>query len=99
MSRLRIFRKSVWYLIGATRGGVMRARIMHALLERPLNANKLAEALGIDYKTARHHIDVLKKNNWITGSTDKYGGLFFPTFTDEEIKVFEEIWREIGQKF
>ncbi len=98
MDPLRLFKKNVWYLLGASRGGPMRAKIMHCLMDRPLNKNQLAKKAGVDYKTILHHVDVLKKNNWITSSMDKYGELFFPAFTDEEKKAFEEIWSKIGKK-
>ncbi|MBI4053120.1 MAG: winged helix-turn-helix transcriptional regulator [Candidatus Diapherotrites archaeon] len=95
----RLFRRNVWYLLGATRGGPMRAKIMHSLMGRPLNPNQLSERLGVDYKTARHHLDVLKKHNWVTSSMDKYGELFFPAFTDEQCEVFAEIWTQLGKNF
>lgn len=94
----RIFEKNVWFLLGGTRGGAMRARIMHELMVRPQNANQLAEKIGVDYKTVRHHLDVLLKNNWITPSQNKYGEQFFVAFTPEQQTVFERIWSQIGKK-
>ncbi len=93
----RAFSKNVWYLLSATRGGAMRARIMGLLCERPFNPNQMAEKLGVDYKTVRHHLDVLKKNQWVTGSMDKYGELFFCAFTDEQKAVFESVLEKIGK--
>ncbi len=54
-----ITKRLLWWLIAGTRGGVNRARIILALHDLPSNANQLAEHLGLDYKTIRHHLDVL----------------------------------------
>ena len=59
----------LWWLIAGTRGGINRARIIKELHMRPYNANQLAKNLDLDYKTIRHHMDVLKKNKII-----KYSG-------------------------
>ncbi len=50
---------ALWYVLSGTRGGANRARILRALDERPRNANQLAEDLDLDYKTVRHHLEVL----------------------------------------
>lgn len=72
---------------------------MELLFENPLNPNQVAEHLGIDYKTVTHHLNVLKKNNWVTSSSEKYNELFYPTFTEEERKIFEVIVNKNGNKF
>lgn len=57
--------RRLWHLIAGTRGGGNRARILHVLRERPCNANDLATRLGLDYKTVRHHLDVLRENGCV----------------------------------
>ena len=52
----------LWYLLAGTRGGANRIRIIEALAERPLNAHQLSERLALDYRTVRHHLDVLTEN-------------------------------------
>jgi DNA-binding transcriptional ArsR family regulator len=55
-------RKLMCYLIEGDRGGRTRAIILKHLAEKPHNANQLANILSMDYKTIRHHLDVLIKN-------------------------------------
>ena len=54
------------WLIAGTRGGPTRAKIIVSLKETPQNANQLATLLKMDYKTMRHHLEVLEKNKIIT---------------------------------
>ena len=83
---------ALWYVLSGTRGGANRARILRAVDERPRNANKLAEALDLDYKTIRHHLDVLADNNVITDSGDDYGKVYLPS---EAARVHWETVEEI----
>jgi len=69
----------LWYVLTGTRGGTNRARILRALDERPRNANQLAEDLALDYKTVRHHLDVLADNDVVRDSGDDYGAVYLPT--------------------
>ena len=70
--------KLIWWLIAGMKGGINRARIIHLLHQRPYNANQIAEKLGLDYKTTRHHLEVLEKNDIITASGGKkYGRMYF----------------------
>ena len=69
----------LWYLFASSRGAPTRVEIMEALLERPQNANQLAEALGYDYTTIRHHLDVLKENNVIRSTERGYGDVYLLT--------------------
>ena len=69
----------LWYVLTGTRGGTNRVRILQALDERPRNANQLAEDLGLDYKTVRHHLDVLEDNGVLEDSGDDYGAVYLPT--------------------
>jgi DNA-binding transcriptional ArsR family regulator len=62
-----------------SRGGPNRRRILGALAERPRNANRLAEALDLDYKTVRHHLSVLEEADAVTRSNDSYGAVYVPT--------------------
>ncbi|WP_188879612.1 ArsR/SmtB family transcription factor [Halarchaeum grantii] len=69
----------LWYVLTGTRGGPNRARILRALDARPRNANQLAEDLDLDYKTIRHHLDVLTDNDVVQKSGDDYGAVYLPS--------------------
>lgn len=69
----------LWYVLTGTRGGSNRIRLLQALDSRPRNANQLADALDLDYKTVRHHLDVLEDNDIVTDSGDDYGAVYLPT--------------------
>ncbi len=87
------------WLIAGTRGGPTRAKIIMALKETPQNANQLATLLQMDYKTMRHHLEVLEKNRMITSIGDRYGATYFLSQTlEENYGLFEEIVNKIGKK-
>lgn len=70
---------ALWYVLTGTRGGENRIRLLRALDERPRNANQLADDLDLDYKTVRHHLDVLMDNDVVQNSGDDYGTVYLPT--------------------
>lgn len=95
----RSLRYLLGWLIAGTRGGPTRAKIMESLKETPQNANQLANALKMDYKTIRHHLDVLEKNKIITSVGDRYGTTYFLSQVMEDNYVmFDEILKKIGKK-
>lgn len=86
-------------MIAGTRGGKTRGKILNALIDRPCNANQLSEILDFDYKTVKHHLEVLKKNKLIVTEGDKYGVIYFPSQMlednqDEFNKIFDVINRD-----
>ncbi len=95
----KYLRRLLWYLLGGTRGGANRAEILRVLRERPLNANQLAEALRVDYKTIQHHLRVLEENGLVSPSEKgAYGAVLFLTAKAEEgLPILEEIWGKIGR--
>ena len=90
----------LWYLIAGTKGGETRGRIVDLLREKPSNANRIAEILKLDYKTVRHHLEVLEKNNVIVAiNKGKYGAVYFlSAFMEQNISLFNEIWEQFGKK-
>jgi DNA-binding transcriptional ArsR family regulator len=71
--------KALWYLIAGSRGGENRARIIRLLLERPRNANQLADELDVEYNTVRHHLDALEEHDVVEPGGTDYGELYFLT--------------------
>jgi len=69
----------VWYLLASSRGGETRARILNAISDQPQNANQLAEQLGYDYTTIRHHLGVLTGDNVLKQVGNGYGDVYMPT--------------------
>jgi DNA-binding transcriptional ArsR family regulator len=87
------------WLIAGTRGGPTRAKIIEALKESPQNANQLANLLKMDYKTMRHHLEVLEKNKMLTSVGDRYGATYFLSqMLEDNYSIFEEITSKIGKK-
>ncbi len=73
--------------------------MLKLLIDRPYNANQLAEAMSMDYKTIRHHLDVLTKNGVITMEGEKYGAMYFISRTMEaNINEFHQIWEKIDKQ-
>ena len=71
-------------------------RIFLYLQENPGNANNIAGSLKLDYKTVRHHLNVLKKNNMITTMGSGYNVVYFPS---DFAAVNEEIINNIISKY
>ncbi len=95
----RPFKYLLGWLIAGTRGGISRAKIIRALNETPRNANQLATLLGMDYRTIRHHIEVLEKNRIITSAGEGYGKTYFLSpAMEENYALFEEILKKIWKK-
>jgi DNA-binding transcriptional ArsR family regulator len=96
---MRSLKYLLWWLIGGTKGGHTRGRIIIALREEPGNPNQVAERLEVDYKTIRHHLDVLQRNGLVARAGEGYGTTYFisPSL-EESYGIFEEIWRKIGEK-
>ena len=98
-TNVRSLKYLLGWLIAGTRGGPTRTKIILALKETPQNANQLANALHMDYKTMRHHLEVLEKNKIITSVGDRYGATYFLSQAMEEnYSAFEEIVKKIGKK-
>jgi DNA-binding transcriptional ArsR family regulator len=94
------FKRILWYLIGSTKGGVNRAKILELIKSQPANANQLASILKVDYKTIVHHLKVLSENSLIiTDNKDLYGATYFLTpLMEKNYDSLREILEKIGKK-
>ena len=92
-------KRLLWWLLAGSVGGINRGRMLQELFKQPRNANDLSNVLSLDYKTVRHHLKVLEKNNLVTFTGSGYGQMYFPSDLLENNKVyFDEIWGKIGKK-
>ena len=88
----------LWYVLTGTRGGANRIKILRELSERPRNANRLAETLDLDYKTVRHHLDVLVKNGVVEYGGDGYGTVYIPSMqTRQHWDTIERIIAQVSE--
>jgi predicted transcriptional regulator len=94
------FKRTLWYLIGSTKGGINRAKIIEAINSQPSNANQLASQLKVDYKTIAHHLKVLSENSLIiTDNKESYGATYFLTpLMEKNYESLKEILEKIGKK-
>jgi DNA-binding transcriptional ArsR family regulator len=91
------FEKMLWWLIGGTRGGKNRVRIIMTLDKTPMNANNLSEELELDYKTIKHHLDLMEEHNVVDIMGEGYGKNYFLTEQMEQnMDKLEEIKEKAG---
>ena len=84
--------KALWYLLAGTRGGENRARLIRAIDDRPRNANRLSEALDLEYNTVRYHLEKLEDHDVVETGGENYGELYFLTDRFERHReAFESI--------
>jgi len=95
---MRAAKRLLWWLLAGSAGGFNRTRILQEIITTPRNANELATLLNLDYKTTRHHLEMLEKNRLITSLGNKYGTLYFPSeLLEENMHFFKEISGKIGK--
>lgn len=86
----------MWWAFMGNRGGPNRARIAVTLREQPMNANQLAQKLEMDYKTVRHHINVLLRNHLVIEAGEGYGAMYFISPELElDYEEFLKIWNKL----
>lgn len=89
-------RRLLWYLLGGTRGGENRARIIRAIKERPRNMHQLATDLGMQYNLVQHHVGVLKRNSLVSAVGERYGMTYFLSpWLEAHFDVFEAVARDL----
>ena len=91
-------RRLLWYLFAGSKGGENRIKIINLLQDTPLNINRMAEVLDLDYKAVQHHMDVLEKNNLVSRMGKKYGIMYFVSnYLESNIDTFNEIITKINK--
>ncbi|MEM3804032.1 MAG: winged helix-turn-helix domain-containing protein [Conexivisphaerales archaeon] len=71
------FERLLWWLFAGSAGARTRALVLYAIRDQPRNAWQLAQSLGLDYTTVRHHLKVLESNRLIVSEGSKYGRVYF----------------------
>lgn len=91
-------RRLLWYLFAGSKGGENRIKIINLLQDTPLNINRMAEVLNLDYKAVQHHVDVLQKNNLVSRMGEKYGVMYFVSnYLESNMDSFKEIVNKINK--
>ena len=91
-------RRLLWYLFAGSKGGENRIKIIKLLQDTPLNINRMAEVLNLDYKAVQHHVDVLQKNNLVSRMGEKYGIMYFVSnYLESNMDSFKEIVNKINK--
>lgn len=87
-----------WILFAGSRGSINRIKIISLLKEQPSNQNQMSNELHLDYKTIKHHIHNLEKNNMVTKMGTGYSEVFFISeFLESNMELFDEIGIKLGQ--
>jgi predicted ArsR family transcriptional regulator len=67
------------------------------LKARPMNAHQLSKELDIDYKTVRHHLEVLEKNGLVERLGRDYGAVYAPSeILQKNWDLLMEVARYLG---
>jgi len=88
----KYLKRSLFWLLIASRGGDTRTKILKVLIETPMNKNELSKKLSLNYRTITHHLKVLQENK-IVYEDDRYGGLvYIEDGIMDDIKKFLEYY-------
>ena len=80
-------------------GRYTRLRIICAITEDPMNTMEISKKLELDYKTIKHNIEVLEKNNLIIRKGEGYGDMFFPSdLTSSNLPTLYSVIRKVEAK-
>ena len=83
-----------WLLV-ESRGGPIRSKILLLLRNRPTNINRIAREINMDYKTIKHHLDLLEKNGLVKRLGLRYGDVYF--IDDNTYKHWDELYALIKE--
>jgi DNA-binding transcriptional ArsR family regulator len=89
----RNFEKRLRFLLEGSKGGGNRIKILDLIRKKPYNLNQLSTKLKLNYRTIRHHVDVLLKEELVFAeSNGRYGSVFFPSaFLESNIDVYNSV--------
>ncbi|WP_245522514.1 helix-turn-helix domain-containing protein [Vulcanisaeta distributa] len=73
----RDLKKILIWLLGGSRGGLMRLKILLLLKKRPMNPNQLARVLNVNYRTVIYHLELLERYGLVNKLDIGYGAPYF----------------------
>ncbi|MEF8832340.1 MAG: PAS domain S-box protein [Candidatus Thermoplasmatota archaeon] len=90
-------KQTLAYLLVGQTGGKNRYKILELLKERPYNINQISKELDLNYRTVKHHVEVMQENDLLTTSgMGDYGEVYFLT---ERLENNFEIYENIANNF
>ncbi len=95
----RTIRHLLLWLVAGTRGGENRGRIIEVIRDTPMNTNQISIELDLDYRTVKHHLDILDDNGLVDTIGEGYGKLYcISENLEEKIGLFDKIWSNMKEK-
>ncbi len=68
---------SLVHLFMESRGGINRTHIVNLISKMPSNNFQISKKLNLNYKTVKHHLQILEENKVVTcDDKAKYGSLY-----------------------
>ena len=85
-------RKILIWLLGGSRGGLMRLKILLLLKRKPMNPHQLAKALNVNYRTVIYHLELLERYELVSRLDVGYGA---PYFISDKLEKRWDLIREV----
>ena len=80
---------NLYWLLGGSKGGPTRLRILIEIKRNPMNPNQISKLLGLGYKTVMYHLNILEKSGLIKRLGNKYGSPYYTT------EIVDSNWAKI----
>lgn len=83
-----IDKRLLWWIFSVTSGGLVRAKIVELLKDRPSNPNQIAKELKLSYPTIRYHLNILQENKVVDFTKGTSVAMYY--LTDEMMEIYPE---------